>query len=108
MIDLNEDRTLYDLCRKYKYYYTAIQELRKVNGKYWNKHLQLALEEAEDNLTDVTDEITYNILHKYIGYFEIEHDCNYPYPNFKTTIHGEDFAHLIRFISNEQCKRLNG
>lgn len=56
-----KDRKLYDLCRKYKYYYKAHEELRKLDEIYWNKHLRKAFNDSERQLKEVTDEIEYEM-----------------------------------------------
>lgn len=54
---INKDRTLYDLCRKYKYYYNACKSLKEVDGRFWNKHLMKAYKDAQEELDDVTRRI---------------------------------------------------
>ena len=59
---INNDRTLYDLCRKYKHFYKQYHEIRKVNQQFYNPHLQKAYQESEMELNGILIEILHFLL----------------------------------------------
>ena len=63
---INDDRTLYDLCRRYKYHYNACKSLKDVDSKYWNKHLRRAYKDAQNQLEDTTKRIIMLVLSEFI------------------------------------------
>ena len=77
---INDDRTLYDLCRRYKYYYNACESLKKVDSKYWNKHLRKAYKDAQNQLEDTTKRIIMLVLSEFIDpHTSVSIDVDVPY-----------------------------
>ena len=54
---LTKDRKFYDLCRKYKYYYKAYQEVSKLKDVYWSKYTQEAYKEVEKKIEETEKEM---------------------------------------------------
>ena len=77
---INDDRTLYDLCRRYKYHYNACKSLKEVDSKYWNKHLRRAYKDAQNQLDDTTKRIIMLVLSEFIDpYTSVSIDVDVPY-----------------------------
>lgn len=77
---INDDRTLYDLCRRYKYHYNACKSLKEVDSKYWNKHLRRAYKDAQNQLEDTTKRIIMLVLSEFIDpYTSVSIDVDIPY-----------------------------
>lgn len=77
---INDDRTLYDLCRRYKYHYNACKSLKDVDSKYWNKHLRRAYKDAQNQLEDTTKRIIMLVLSEFIDpYTSVSIDVDVPY-----------------------------
>ena len=77
---INDDRTLYDLCRRYKYHYNACKSLKDVDSKYWNKHLRRAYKDAQNQLDDTTKRIIMLVLSEFIDpYTSVSIDVDVPY-----------------------------
>ena len=79
---LCENRNLYDLCRRYVYYYKAYNEFKKLNQIYWSKSMKYAYDDLKEKLGEVENQIIILILDTLIpddAYVEIS--CN---PNFET------------------------
>lgn len=64
---LSKDRKLYDLCRKYKYYYKAFKEIEHLKNVYWSKYIQEAYKDAKQKLEDIEKEIKYLVFDDLIG-----------------------------------------
>ena len=109
---INDDRTLYDLCRRYKYHYNACKSLKDVDSKYWNKHLRRAYKDAQNQLEDTTKRIIMLVLSEFIDPstsvsidVDVPYDC-LEYPRFgkvirpkgKTTVSitDERFAEYVK------------
>ena len=65
-MQINENRELYDLCRKYKFFYKQHEEIKHLDKCYWSKYIREAYKESEQNLNDVTKEIIKLILNDFI------------------------------------------
>ena len=65
-MQINENRDLYDLCRKYKFFYKQHEEIKKLDTCYWNKHIREAYKKSERDLNNVTKEIIKLILNDFI------------------------------------------
>lgn len=65
-MNINDNRRLYDLCRKYKYLYKKHEEIKHLDECYWSKYIRDAYKESEKELDEVTDEITKWILKQFI------------------------------------------
>ena len=77
---INDDRTLYDLCRRYKYHYNACNSLKEVDSKYWNKNLRKAYKDAQNQLDDTTKRIIMLVLSEFIDpYTSVSIDVDAPY-----------------------------
>ena len=77
---INDDRTLYDLCRRYKYHYNACKSLKEVDSQYWNKHLRKAYKDAQNQLDDTTKRIILLVLSEFIDpYTSVSIDVDVPY-----------------------------
>ena len=105
---INNDRTLYDLCRKYKYYYKQYQDVQPLKDKYYSKYLYQAYLEAENNLNKILMEIIYCIFENTGALTRVTITGDKPnrIPTFdnvffaqtpanKTTIKGEEFAEIM-------------
>lgn len=106
------DRRLYDLCRKYKYFYRKYTSLKKVNDEFYDKDVRNAYFKAQDELDDIRDDIITVLLSPYLGGVEI--NCDVPTDgcwfgrefiknhienqNYSTTIEGKKFADLINMV----------
>lgn len=108
------DRRLYDLCRKYKYFYRKYTSLKKVNDEFYDKDVRNAYVKAQDELDDIRDDIITVLLSPYLrgveincdvptdgGWFNSEFVRN-PFVNcsqkYSTTIDGKKFADLINMV----------
>lgn len=77
---INDDRTLYDLCRRYKYHYNACKSLKEVDSQYWNKHLRKAYKDAQNQLDDTTKRIILLVLSEFIDlYTGVSIDVDVPF-----------------------------
>lgn len=65
-MQINENRELYDLCRKYKFFYKQHEEIKHLDKCYWSKYIREAYKESEQNLNNVTKEIIKLILNDFI------------------------------------------
>ena len=105
---INNDRTLYDLCRKYKYYYKQYQDVQPLKDKYYSKYLYQAYLEAENNLNKILMEIIYCIFENTGALKSVTITGDNPdriptfdnvlfaqKPSNKTTIKGEEFAEIM-------------
>lgn len=102
---LSKDRTFYDLCRKYKYYYKSYKEVEKLEGIYWSKYVQEAYKEVKEKLDEVENEIMHYILNHIINENSMVKICRdriddrFPLTksNMKTKviIYDDDFADKI-------------
>ena len=105
---INNDRILYDLCRKYKYYYKQYQDVQPLKDKYYSKYLYQAYLEAENNLNKILMEIIYCIFENTGALTRVTITGDKPnrIPTFdnvffaqtpanKTTIKGEEFAEIM-------------
>lgn len=59
--NINENRELYDLCRKYKFYYSQYHEIKNIDKRFYNKHINKAAEEAEQQLNKTLLEMLHYI-----------------------------------------------
>lgn len=59
-----EDRTLYDLCRRYQYYWRAYQKVKPLQDIYWSKYLKQTHDEIKEKLDEVTEDIMYEMAKK--------------------------------------------
>ena len=79
-MQINENRELYDLCRKYKFFYKQHEEIKHLEKCYWSKYIREAYKESEQNLYYVTIDIIKLILDEFIhdGGVDITHQtpCN--------------------------------
>lgn len=101
-----EDRQLYDLCRKYKFYYGQYHEFKKIEGKYWNKHLRVALKDCEENLQKTLLEIVYYIFNVAGVFKDFEMECNVPTmrrwdKDYVVKINGFNFYKLLQLLISE-------
>lgn len=105
---INNDRILYDLCRKYKYYYKQYQDVQPLKDKYYSKYLYQAYLEAENNLNKILMEIIYCIFENTGALTRVTITGDKPNriltfdnvffaqtPANKTTIKGEEFAEIM-------------
>ena len=105
---INNDRILYDLCRKYKYYYKQYQDVQPLKDKYYSKYLYQAYLEAENNLNKILMEIIYCIFENTGALTRVTITGDKPnrIPTFdnvffaqtpanKTTIKGKEFAEIM-------------
>lgn len=91
---INDDRTLYDLCRRYKYHYNACKSLKEVDSKYWNKHLRRAYKDAQNQLEDTTKRIIMLVLSEFIDpSTSVSIDVDIPYDCFERY---QKFGRVIR------------
>ena len=106
------DRRLYDLCRKYKYFYRKYTSLKKVNDEFYDKDVRNAYFKAQDELDDIRDDIITVLLSPYLR--EVEINCDVPTDgcwfgrefvrnpiknhSYSTTINGKGFADLINMV----------
>lgn len=115
---INNDRTLYDLCRKYKYYYKQYQDVQPLKDKYYSKYLYQAYLEAENNLNKILMEIIYCIFENTGALTRVTITGDKPdrIPTFdnvffaqtpanKTTIKGEEFAEIMTEIITIKGKK---
>ena len=65
-MQINENRDLYDLCRKYKFFYKQHEEIKHLDKCYWSKYIREAYKESEQNLNDVTFKIIELVLDEFI------------------------------------------
>lgn len=65
-MNINENRELYDLCRKYKFFYKQHEEIKKLDSCYWNKHIREAYKKSERDLNDVAFKIIELVLSEFI------------------------------------------
>jgi hypothetical protein len=78
-VQINENRDLYDLCRKYKFFYKQHEEIKKLDTCYWNKHIREAYKKSERDLNNVTKEIIKLILKDFIYDGGVEIKCERPF-----------------------------
>ena len=78
-MQINENRDLYDLCRKYKFFYKQHEEIKKLDTCYWNKHIREAYKKSERDLNNVTKEIIKLILNDFIYDGGVNIECNVPH-----------------------------
>ena len=115
---INNDRTLYDLCRKYKYYYKQYQDVQPLKDKYYSKYLYQAYLEAENNLNKVLMEIIYYIFENTGALKNVTITSDNPdriptfdsvlfaqKPSNKTIIHGTEFAEIMTEIITIKGKK---
>ena len=115
---INNDRLLYDLCRKYKYYYKQYQDIQPLKDKYYSKYLYQAYLEAENNLNKVLMEIIYYIFENTGALKSVTITGDNPdriptfdsvlftqTPSNKTTIKGEEFAEIMTEIITIKGKK---
>lgn len=111
---MSDDRKLYDLCRKYKYYYKAYQEVKHLEDVYWSKYLKKVFDEVVDKLEEVENEIIFLIFSELMGeriVMDIDVDYMYKYGSdkkipvdFKLNIEGinEEFVHkLLDYVDDK-------
>ena len=65
-MQINENRELYDLCRKYKFFYKQHEEIKHLDKCYWSKYIREAYKESEQNLYNVTIDIIKLVLDEFI------------------------------------------
>ena len=86
-MQINENRELYDLCRKYKFFYKQHEEIKHLDKCYWSKYIREAYKESEKNLYYVTIDIIKLVLDEFIhdGGVDITQeapcDVNSPFAN---------------------------
>lgn len=72
---LNDDRKLYDLCRKYKYQYKKFEEVKHLYDCYWSKYIKEAYYEAKTDLECTTLEIIELVLGEFCSNFNTSIEC---------------------------------
>lgn len=72
---LNDDRKLYDLCRKYKYQYKKFEEIKHLSDCYWSKYIKEAYYEAKTDLEHTTLEIIELVLGEFCSNFNTSIEC---------------------------------
>lgn len=64
-------RELYDLCRKYKYYYKKLNILKEADEKVYDKHLKRAISSTEAELNILERDLSQYMLNEAIEPVEI-------------------------------------
>ena len=114
---VNEDRELYDLCRKYKFFYKKCEDLKKCRDKYHDKNIRNAYSDAKKELDNVAWEIYACLIGTYTGTCELECEVirgNYktpfrPHASFVSHIYGKEFYDLMQNLKLfEGVRRMNG
>lgn len=77
-MQINENRELYDLCRKYKFYYKQHEEIKHLDKCYWSKYIREAYKESEKNLYYVTIDIIKLVLDEFIHDGGVDIETNVP------------------------------
>ena len=89
---LNDDRKLYDLCRRYKYLYKRYDEIKHLEKCYWSKHIKDACDEALRDLECTTLEIIELVLGEFINRYntsvEVHNDVEPYYERFPSRVSG--------------------
>ena len=57
----SNDRKLYDLCRKYQYYWKGCREFEKLDKVYWDKNIEKAFVDCQKKLENVVNDIEYEM-----------------------------------------------
>ena len=74
------DRKLYDLCRKYRYFYNKHNDVKSWNNKYHDIDLSSAVEKTASQLSSVEDEMLKELFRVYKFYpMSIDIDREVPY-----------------------------
>lgn len=78
--DINNDRKVYDACRRYKFYWTAYQEIKRLDKRFWNKHIRKAHREYENKLNECLLELLESIINPsdYMGWEVSNHYEDFP------------------------------
>lgn len=102
------DRKLYDLCRKYRYFYRKYSTLKEVNDEFHDKNIRSAYVDAKNELEEIHKEIIAEVLYPYLNNVEIEVDAPYddrwfnPFINrrcdYTTTIKDKGFADMVNEV----------
>ena len=107
------DRRLYDLCRKYKYFYRKYTSLKKVNDEFYDKDVKNAYVKVKTDLDEIRRELVAEILYPYL--WDAEITCETQHDNisswgsrmlvnpfqrieYTTTIRGKGFADFVSQI----------
>lgn len=64
-------RELYDLCRKYKYFYKKLNILKEADDKVYDKHLKKAVASTEAELKIIKNDLSHYMLDEAINPIEI-------------------------------------
>ena len=64
--DINENRALYDLCRRYQYQYKKYNAIKEVYDQYWSKDIKKACKEAKNELDSTAKKIIMVVLSEFI------------------------------------------
>lgn len=115
---LSNDRKLYDLCRKYKYYYKAYQKIKPLKEVYWSKYLEEAYDEVENELENIENEIIFLIFDNVIDEWstiQIDRDVIKRYDlnrafvhNLRVSVYDSDFVDLMKkYMDNRREKQYN-
>lgn len=118
---ITNDRELYDLCRKYNYFYKQCKEIEELNNKYYNRDIQNAYKKAEKQLNNITLKLLHYIF-KTTGaldmvritpnapHFEESFFGRIPVQNnsMETIINSKQFADIMQDILQYDVKNNNG
>ena len=89
---LNNDRKLYDLCRRYKYLYKRYDEIKHLDKCYWSKYIKKAYDEAVSDLEMCTLEIIELVLGEFCSEFntsiEMHNNVEPIYESFPSRMSG--------------------
>lgn len=72
---LNDNKKLYDLCRRYKYFYKKYDEIKHLEKCYWSKYIKDAYQEAVTDLDDCTLEIIELVLGEFCSNYNTSIEC---------------------------------
>lgn len=103
VVSLTDDRELYDYCRKYKFYYSKLNELKKIDHRFYDKDIRELVKSTEEKLYWCAMEITKLIVKQFI-------DCNQsveisrcrPFDKASVTMHSDDLVRVICEIMRDR------
>ena len=70
--EMSNSRELYDLCRKYRFYYQQKKGLEELDKKFWSKDIHKAYNKSVDNLNMIIDRMIELVISEFIRPFNVQ------------------------------------
>lgn len=100
-------RELYDLCRKYKYFYKKLNILKEADDKVYDKYLKKAVASTEAELSIIKNDLCQYMLDEAINPVEIRMD---------SVLGGKGVSHIemsgiinqsfLDWVRSDPCRRI--